>query len=165
MVNAEVATMLGGGAETDRRSVDQDEFVTPVTGQVRQPCSGPGFVSPLLVMLAAISILEGYRWLDIIRATLWLPSAPVFVALAVPTASVLTRPRGGERRGLVQNAVMAASITLVAATGLMLVVHGPSVSHLLGTSDLLVAVSALGAAAVAHRQRQMLSEDTDAGER
>jgi hypothetical protein len=165
MVNVEVATMLSGGAETDRRSVDPDEFLTPVTGPVRQPYSGPGFVSPLLVMLAAISILEGYRWLDVIRATPWLPSAPVFVALAIPTASALTRPRGGERRGLVQNAVMAASVALVAATGLMLFVHGPSVTHLLGTSDLLVAISALGAAAAAQCQRQMLGENIDAGER
>ena len=35
----------------------------------------PGFVSPLLLLVAALSILEGYIWLNVISADRWRPSA------------------------------------------------------------------------------------------
>jgi hypothetical protein len=107
--------------------------------------TAPRWVSPTLVLLAAASILEGYRWLNMIPAEGWQPSAVVFVAVVLPLAVVLARPRRDGRRVEAAKVVAVASVILLVVTASALVVDRASLTHLMGAADLLFAITALGA--------------------
>ena len=115
------------------------------------PPGVPRFVSPILVVVAAVSILEGYKWLNVVSTGGWQPSAAVFVSFAVPLALVLARPRLDGRRVVAVRAVVVASLIMLTSTVLALLVDQPPVTHLMGASDLLFAVTALGVALVNER--------------
>jgi peptidoglycan/LPS O-acetylase OafA/YrhL len=110
------------------------------------PPTVPRFVSPVLVLIAAVSILEGYKWLNVVSTGGWQPSAAVFVSFAVPLAVVLARPRRDRRRVVAARALVAVSLIMLTVTVLALLVDRPPVTHLMGGSDLLFAVTALGVA-------------------
>ena len=110
------------------------------------PPTVPRFASPVLVLIAAVSILEGYKWLNVVSTGGWQPSAAVFVSFAVPLAVVLARPRRDGRRMVAAKAVVAAALVMGTLTALALLVDQPPVTHLMGGSDLLFAVTALGVA-------------------
>ena len=55
----------------------------------------PGFVSPALMLLAAVSILQGYTLLNVLPDGGWQTSALLFAAVTFPLSVLLTRPPGG----------------------------------------------------------------------
>jgi hypothetical protein len=115
----------------------------------------PPIASPALVLVAAASILEGYRWLKVIPAGGWQPSELVFVVLAVPVAMILTRSRRDGRRAASAAAaakmVTVTAMALLVVTVLALFVDRPSLALLTGIADLLFAVAALAAVLVNER--------------
>jgi hypothetical protein len=118
--------------------------VTPV----RLPLEGQpsDLVSAGLVLLASFSVLEGYRLLDLISASLWHPSAPVFAAMTIPVALLLTRPSDGRRRRRSQQLVLVAAAGLLTVTLVDVVVHTTWSTRLLGGYDLVLAAVAIAAA-------------------
>lgn len=110
------------------------------------PPTVPRFVSPVLVLIAAVAILEGYKWLNVVSTGGWQPSAAVFVSFTVPIAVVLARPRRDGRRVVAARVVVVASLIMLTLTVLALLIDQPPVTHLMGGSDLLFAVTALGVA-------------------
>jgi hypothetical protein len=111
----------------------------------------PRYVSPVLILLAAASILEGYTWLNVIPNNGWQPSAVVFVGVAVPLAIVLTRPRRDGRRVVAAKVVTVASVVLLVVTVLAVVTDRPPLTHLMGASDLLFALTVLAAGLATER--------------
>ena len=130
---------------TDHPRAHSVEWCPPKASPAQSSTAVPRCVSPILVLLAAASILEGYKWLNVIPAGGWQPSAVVFVGLVFPVAMVLTRPRRDGRRVVAAKVVAVASLALLAVTVLAIFVDRPSVTHLMGVSDLLFALTALGA--------------------
>ena len=55
----------------------------------------PGFVSPLLALVAALSILEGYIWLNVIAVDRWRPSTVAFAVVTWAVALVFVWPVQG----------------------------------------------------------------------
>ena len=122
----------------DLRPTDTSPYWSPPTV--------PRFASPVLVLIAAVSILEGYKWLNVVSTGGWQPSAAVFVSFAVPLAAVLARPRRDGRRVVAAKALVAAAFVMLTLTVVALLADRPPVTHLMGGSDLLFAVTALGVA-------------------
>jgi hypothetical protein len=132
----------------------------PPTGQAGQ--AGPtsqgddrgqvsGLVSPALVLLATVAILEGYSLLNVIPTGEWRWSAIALAVLTVPLTLTLTRPRRGLRRTATQTLLAVSSALLVALTVLTLLVDRSGVGHLLGAYDLVFAAAALGSVLVVER--------------
>ncbi len=108
--------------------------------------------SPGLVMVANVSILEGYRWLGFISSssgsgpTGFTSSRLVTVVLAgllLTAAVVLTRPGPGSRRTTGPSAVVAAGVVVAVTSCLVLVGTGTHAGTALGISDLALAVAAI----------------------
>jgi hypothetical protein len=123
-----------------------------------------GFRSPGLALLAAASILEGYRFLGVIqgggsRASALAsgrPGALLFALGALLGASALTRA-ASRRRSLVQGAVVVAALSVLAATSLVEVAGGTTARSLLGITDLALALAAIAAVIVGERRKQQPS--------
>ena len=82
----------GDGDGTLTTSLDSPP---PVVAPHRAVASVPGFVSPALALLAAVSILQGYTLLNVVPAGGWQTSAILFAAVTFPLSVLLTRPHGG----------------------------------------------------------------------
>ena len=143
-----ISDPFGPRSDPDRttRRPPPSTCVLPIASPDWSPPTVPRFVSPVLVLIAAVSILEGYKWLNVVSTGGWQPSAAVFVSFAVPLAVVLARPRRDGRRVVAAQAVVVASLVMLTLTVLALLVDQPPVTHLMGGSDLLFAVTALGVA-------------------
>jgi hypothetical protein len=128
---------------TDPATGDAVEGRHPAVSSVQPSTTVPRFVSPILVLLAAASILGGYRRLNVIPAGGLQPSALVFAALAFPVAMVLARPRSDGRRVVAAKAVAVGAVILLGVTLLALLVDRPWFDVLMGASDLLFAATAL----------------------
>ncbi|MGO8869823.1 MAG: hypothetical protein ACLQPH_00205 [Acidimicrobiales bacterium] len=131
---------------THRRAVILDEPTDQVYAEPGPPdetARAPGFATPGLAVLAALSILVGYRWLHVLPADRWTPSAPTFAAVVLPLALALTWPREGMVRRRSQLAVVAAAVCLVGVTLFASLVPGARASWVLGPADLLMAAAAL----------------------
>ena len=97
------------------------DIVDPV-GEI--PALGPDFRSPALGLLAALSILEGYRWLGIIPAgdarissfVFGRIGALAFAPLALVMASAIARPGAQGHRALTHRMVVLAAVAVVAAS-------------------------------------------------
>lgn len=114
----------------------------------------PGFVSPLLALVAALSILEGYLWLNVISVDRWHPPALAFAVVTFAVAVLVVRPLGNGRRAVATSVVATAAVLLL-MTVLALAVGGPVLAGLAGASDLVFAVTGLGAvAAIEHGARR-----------
>ncbi|HUD17727.1 MAG TPA: hypothetical protein VMQ59_10710 [Acidimicrobiales bacterium] len=137
-----------------QRAADEDLPDTRSTGQTGPTSQGDdrgqvsGLVSPALVLLATVAILEGYSLLNVIPTGEWRWSAIALVVLTVPLALALTRPR---RRTATQKLLALSSALLVALTVLTLLVDRSGVAHLLGAYDLVFAAAALGSVLVVER--------------
>jgi hypothetical protein len=116
------------------------------------------YASPVLVLLAAVAILEGYRWLNVLPSVGWRPSAVVFTALAVPLAMAVIGGGRGDRGGpggqrWAARAVTGAALLLVPVTIITLIHPHPPIAQLMGSTDLLFAVTALAAVLINERTR------------
>jgi hypothetical protein len=114
----------------------------PPAGLVR--AGAPGEVAPVLVLVAALALLEGYRQLNVVPATQWQLSAILFATPAFAVVTVLVRPRRDGRRVVGARFVLAASTGLLILSWLALVVGGNDANHVVGAFDLLFAAVALG---------------------
>ncbi len=114
------------------------------------PGSTPGYVAPTYVLVAALCVLEGYCWLNVISAGSWRPSAmgSALVACAVTTGIWHFRT-GRQVVGAVP--VALGSVALVGLTGAAIVTRRPAAASLAGACDLLVAFLALGAVVATER--------------
>jgi len=130
------------------------EVADRVAVPVPAPTPVPGFVSPLLALVAALSILEGYIWLNVIAVDRWRPSTVAFAVVTCGVAVLVVWPLRGGRRVAITS-VVVTSVILVVMTVLAVVIGGPVVARLAGVSDLLFAVSALATvAAIEHPARR-----------
>jgi hypothetical protein len=115
------------------------------TARQRALASVQGFVAPTLVLLAAVSILQGYTLLNVLPAGGWQTSAILFAAVTFPLSVLLARLRGGSPRTVTNVAVTSSAALVAVMTVVALVIDRPSVTHLLGVCDLAFALLALGA--------------------
>jgi len=106
----------------------------------------PGFVSPLLALVAALSIFEGYVWLNVITVDQWWPPTIAFAVATFAVAVLVVRPLWSGRR-VVVTWVEATSAVLLVMTVLATFIGGPVVTRLAGASDLVFGFSALAAVA------------------
>lgn len=114
----------------------------------------PNFAAPLLLLLAGLATLEGYTWLNVISDDRWRSWAVVFAVLTVGAAVVLIRPLRRDNR-LTARLVVSVSVLMLVTTVLAVMVKGQAVARLAGAADLLVALTALGAAAlIEHHSRR-----------
>jgi hypothetical protein len=115
----------------------------------------PVFGSPALALLAAFSLLEGYRWFGVIAGSGSRPWAVVFAAVSVPAAAALTRRPGGggHGRSVIEQLVVLAAAAGGLATAVALVGHGRWLTDAVGIADLALAAAALGALAAGERGR------------
>jgi hypothetical protein len=117
--------------------------VPPVAPALGDLPVGPGFLTPVLVLLAAVSVLEGYIWLDVIQVRQWRPSMVAFGVAAVAVTLVFARSRPGTRAPLGLRSVAAASVAVLVMTVAAVLVKQPAVDDLAGVLDLLFAFAAV----------------------
>ena len=118
--------------------------------------------APALAVLAAVFLVEGYRWLGIIHVGTAVVGSLVFgtaglalVALCAPVAAVvLTSGRPAPGWVEMEDIVVVASVAVTVATGAALVVGGAAWHDAAGTADLLMAGSALATVFVGERARR-----------
>ncbi len=133
------AGIRGEAIGASARSVEEE--LCPTEGSVVH--AHWRFAAPALVLLAALSILQGYGWLHLVSNDSFHPPALVFVAVVFPLALFLTRPARGARRSLTEGLVALAAWLLLACSLLVSVVDRPPVDDVVGACDLLVALAAI----------------------
>ncbi len=154
-----------------RLGIDRVPFVTGGGEQAASPSSSAShptlsssagrsavspYASPVLVLLAAVAILEGYRWLNVLPSVGWRPSAVVFTVIAVPLALAVTSGGRGEPGGpgghpWAARAVTGAALLMVPMTVIALIHPRPPIAQLMGSTDLLFAVAALATVLINER--------------
>lgn len=130
---------VGSGDRSAVASLDSP----PAVAAPERATGVPGFVSPTLVLLAAVSILQGYALLNVLPDGEWQTSAILFAAVGFPLAILLSRPGGRGTRTATEKAVALSAALVAVMTVVALVVDRPSTTHLLGVSDLVFALLAL----------------------
>jgi hypothetical protein len=133
---------------TVERVPERERAVARARASVPRPA--PGYVAPAYVLVAALSVLEGYCWLNVISAGSWRPSAmgSALVACAV-TTGIWHRKTDRQVVGAVP--VALGSVALVGLTGVAIVTGRPAAARVAGACDLLVAFLALGAVVATER--------------
>jgi hypothetical protein len=138
----------------------------PLTADERpaQKTYGPDSVyrAPGLALLAAVSILEGYKWLGVIPANRSPLSDLVFgrvgaaasAALILAAAVLLARPDKEQRRSPGQRLVLLAAAAVAVATVAFVSFPGSAAARWLGTADLTLAAVVLGSLVAAERSRR-----------
>ena len=119
------------------------------------PAPAPGYVAPLLLLLAALSTLKAYMWLDVISSDGWRSSAAGFALVTFVIALALARPLRRGRQLAAKSVVSAAAVVLM-TTVLAELVKDQTVARLAGASDLIFAVTALAAVAASERSAHRL---------
>jgi hypothetical protein len=125
------------------------EWDPPVVGV--HPGIGPRPTHPLLivpglVLLAAVSILEGYRWLHLLPDGSLLPTGLLFTLVALPATYWLTRYRSTGLTNVLRRVARICS-TSVPVLGLAILIGSAAPwAQLLGITSLVLAASALGLA-------------------
>ncbi len=112
-------------------------------GPARRPV--PGYVAPAYVLVAALSVLEGYCWLKVISTGNWHPSAMPSALAACAVTTGLWHLRSGRLQAVGAAPVALSSVALVGVTGVAIVTDRPAAASLAGAGNLLVALLALGA--------------------
>jgi len=114
-----------------------------------------------LALLAAISILEGYKWIGAIPTShshlsvlvFGRAGAVVFAGVAVVTGLALTRVDSGGHRPLPQKLILLATVAVMASTIVLWSAGGTAGRDACGVADLALA-SALAGALVVGQWRQ-----------
>jgi hypothetical protein len=134
-------------AQVRRMTVEQ----VPDHGMARVQGSVPDYVAPAYVLVAALSVLEGYYWLKVISAGSWRPSdmASALVACAVTTG--VWHSRNGRLQVVRALPAALSSVALVGVTGAAIVTGRPAAAGLAGAGNLLVAFLALSAVVATER--------------
>ena len=132
-----------GGHMAQVRRMTVEQVPDDERAQAQGPV--PGYVAPAYVLVAALSILEGYCWLQVISAGSWRPSAMASaLAVCAVTAGVWHLPKGRQQMvGAVP--VALSSVALVGLTGVAIVTGRPVAALLAGACNLLVGLLALAA--------------------
>jgi hypothetical protein len=118
--------------------------------------------APGLALLAAVSILEGYKWLGVIPAdrsplsnlVFGRAGAAVFAILVLTAAALLARPGSEQRRSPSQRLVLLAAGAVALASVVFVSIHASAVTRLLGAADLALAAVVLGSLVAAERSRR-----------
>ncbi len=117
--------------------------------------------APGLALLAAVFLIEGYRWLGVIHVGTTAVGSFLFgtvglalVALAAPWVALFLT--SGRRSGssVVRDLVAVVALATVVATGTALVVGGAPWRTIAGITDLILAATALGAVVLGERARR-----------
>ena len=90
-------------------------YSAPTNSADRCPWVVSPYASPVLVLVAALAILEGYRWLKVLPPDELPLSAAVFAAIAVPL-SIWVTDGGLWGRRMEARAMSGASLLLIAVT-------------------------------------------------
>ena len=118
--------------------------------------ASPGslFRAPGLALLAAVSVLEGYRWIGVIANRASRPWAMAFAVVAVVVALALTARDGRRRRTLVQRLVVILAMAVAVATVVVLWNDEGWAEDASGVVDLALASTALVALVAGERSRR-----------
>jgi hypothetical protein len=127
--------------------------------------SGDGIGSllraPGLVALAATFLIEGYRWLGVIHVGTTQFGSVFFgtvglgaVALAAPWVALFLTSNRRTGANAIADLVTVVAVAAVVATGTALVVGGPVWRVVAGTTDLVLAATALTAVILGERARR-----------
>lgn len=137
-------------AQVRRMTVEQVPERERARARGSVPGPVPGYVAPAYVLVAALSVLEGYCWLKVISAGSWRPSAMASALVACAVTTGIWHLRSGRQ---VVGAVPVAlgSVALVGLTGAAIVTGRPTAASLAGACNLLVALLALGAVVATER--------------
>jgi hypothetical protein len=121
--------------------------------------------APGLAMLAAVFLVEGYRWLGVIHLGASAVSSLVFgtaglavAALLVPVAAVVLTATDQARGWFVAGdivTVVAVAVTVTTCTAL--VVGGPVWHYVAGSADLVLVATALGTVLHGERARRRVA--------
>jgi hypothetical protein len=122
----------------------------------------PVYRAPGLALLAAVSILEGYKWLGVIAGdrsplsnlVFGRVGAAVFAALILAGAVLLARPGREQRRSPGYRLVVLAATTVAVATVVFVSIPGSATARWLGAADLTLAAVVLGSLVAAERSRR-----------
>jgi hypothetical protein len=125
----------------------------PGSGRGNLP-TAPLFPSPGLALLAAVSILEGYRWFGVIANSGSRPWAVAFAVTALPGALALTRVEGARGRSTGQRLVVVAAVVATVATAAVLWTGSGWATTVAGIADLALALTALALLAAGERSRR-----------
>jgi hypothetical protein len=127
--------------------------------------------APGLALLAAVSILEGYKWLGVIpgdRSSLsnlvfGRVGAAVFAVLVLTAAALLARAGSEPRRSPSQRLVLLAAGAVAVASVVFVAFHASVATRLLGAADLALASVVLGSLVAAERRRRRADRTGAAG--
>ncbi len=120
-------------------------------GGSRAQSSVPDYVAPAFVLVAALSVLEGYCWLKVIGAGSWRPSAMASALLACAVTTGVWHSRNGRLQVVGAMPLAVSSVALVGVTGAASVTGRPAAAGLAGACNLLVALLALGSVVATER--------------
>lgn len=140
------------GVEPGPRPIASPEAAPAGPGRPTPPDSL--FRAPGLAVLAAWSVLEGYRWFGVIAEGGSRPWAVVFAVAAAGCALTLTRADRWRRHAGVQRLVVIAATAVVLATAAVLWNHRGWSTEVLGIADLALATAALAALVAGERSRR-----------
>jgi len=131
-----------------------DGGIRPFPAPPVAPGPVPLLRAPGLAMLAAVSVLEGYRWLGIIANGGSRPWTVVVAGLVLVAALALTRTdRGRHRPPLHRLVVSAAAVTALATVAVLLDDEGWA-TIAVGIADLTLASTAMVALVAGERSRR-----------
>lgn len=148
-------TGVESGPAVDVGAVAHRSTTRSAASQVADPSGAASlFRAPGLALLAAVSVLEGYRWFGVITNEASRPWAVVFAMVAVVGALALTRRIGRPRRSVLQRLVVATALAAALATALVLWNHDGWAAYANGTADLALAATALVTLVTGERSRR-----------
>ncbi|HEY4929418.1 MAG TPA: hypothetical protein VIH95_09745 [Acidimicrobiales bacterium] len=108
------------------------------------------FAAPGLILVAAVAIFEGYRWLHLVPDGLLRPTSVAFTLSVVPVTVALTRHVDAPTAAWARiTAVVVLVLSLVVAIG-----HVTAISRVLGVTSLFLAGTLVFLVVASERHRQ-----------
>jgi hypothetical protein len=134
----------GGGGGGGRRLT---ELQAPTRQPIDHAFPGPaGLLTPVLVLVAGVAILEGYSWWSVVPRYRTTAVTVGFALIVIPMAVLLIRRSGRSVRCPAHRALAAAAVLLGGATVIVLVSDRLWTEQMLGAANLMLAVMALWSA-------------------
>ena len=115
---------------------------------VAPPEGRPAFAVPGMVLLAALSVFQGYQWLQIIPGGSLRPAQILFAVAVAPLTVWLTRRVTSRRTRVLKRAALVWSVAVTVLSVVAVAGSGTLWPRMLGVVSLLLAVSLLVLAAV-----------------